>query len=167
MPEPIRASNLAVQIRTPNGDWEPLKTARVELTYTLDEPIPAQPRWGDVSMSFTVDTRGWKQASAKAKRALRRYASFDMAAPHDDVSAGMLIAASPDGSFRVLETWPRPIRKHACSAMASRLRAHFPRLTTAQIERLARVIRRKQGRSQKHICSVMGAKPIHCVRGAK
>ena len=167
MPESIRASNFAVQVRTPNGDWQPLNVAQSELTYTLDEPIPPQPRWGDVSMSFTVNTRGWKQATAKAKRALRRFASVDLAAPHGDVSAGMLIEASPDGSFRVLETWPRPIRKHACSATASRLRAHFPRLTTAQIERLARVIRRKQGRSQKHACSVMGAKPIHSSRGVR
>lgn len=37
-------------------------------------------------------------------------------------------------------------QRHICSAMASRLRAQFPRLTTAQIDRLARVIRRKQGR---------------------
>lgn len=40
----------------------------------------------------------------------------------------------------------RSAQKHICSDMAAWLRVQFPRLTTAQIDRLARVIRRKQGR---------------------
>ncbi len=63
---------------------------------------------------------------------------------------------------------PRSPQKHICSVLTSRLHALFPGLTTAQIGRLARVVRRKQGRSaQKHICSVQGTRPIHCLRGAK
>lgn len=58
----------------------------------------------------------------------------------------------------------RPSQKHICSVMASRLRAQFPRLTTAQIERLARVIRRKQGRP---MTRMPWGRVRNWVRGAK
>ena len=129
MSDIIAGTNPRVQYRGTDGAWHDLPVGLVELTTTHDGPIPPQPRFGDVSLSFTVNTNAARKFNA-------------------------LI-----GQLR---------RTHACSAMVSRLHALFPGLTTAQIGRLARVVRRKQGRSaQKHICSVQGTRPIHCVRGVR
>ena len=132
MPDIIAGTNPRVQYRGTDGAWHDLPVGRVELTYTHDAPIPLQPRFGDVSLSFTVNTDGARTFNALIRR-LRR-----------------LHARSP--------------QKHICSVLTSRLRSQFPRLKPAQIDRLARVIRRKQGRP---MTRMPWGRVRNWVRGAK
>lgn len=58
----------------------------------------------------------------------------------------------------------RSARTHICSVLTSQLRSQFPRLKPAQIDRLARVIRRKQGRP---MTRMPWGRVRNWVRGAK
>lgn len=150
MPDVIAGTNARVRFLGTDGAWHDLNAARVELTTTHEAPIPPQPRVGDVSLSFTVNTKRWAQQRALARLVLPQHP----------------LASLPPAVQEILRALYR-MRAGRRLTLPQRLHALFPCLKPAQIWRLAQVMRRKQPRSRKHICSVQGTRPIHCVRGAQ